>query len=101
MSRHRDESYFRSYTQVVKMLFREVVRQTPEGMIQVKNDTRTLLRKFAIDHPTAEYLVLYVPRDRSSYLIVPVGPDEPLKNIAQAQRQNFGGKTAVAYSPPK
>ena len=101
MSRHRAEGYFRSYPQLWKMLNKETGHQTPEDIIRAKESARTILIKIALDHPRADFVVLYVTRDRTSWAVVPVGIDEEIHNIIQAQRKTLKGKTAVAYSEVK
>lgn len=98
MSRHRDPSYFREYAQLVKMLFKEIAHQDLESWNIATRDSRVILGKMAVDHPTATNLVLYVSQDRKKWIVVPVGPDEECQTVAQANRQNPNGKKPVAYS---
>lgn len=97
MSRHRDKGYFRKYPQVWKMLFRETVRRTPEGEAIAKQNAAVILKKMALDHPRADYLILYVLPDRSKWLIAPVGMDEDILNISVAKSKEIDGKIPVAY----
>jgi hypothetical protein len=99
MSRHRDPlPYFRSYAQLWKMLYKEVVKQTSVGMDTAKMQARALLVKMAADHPHATALVLFVTPDRSRWLVVPVGPAEEIQTVQDAQGRTFDGKVPVGQS---
>ena len=99
MSRHRDKDYFRPQKQLVKMLYREIARQDFLGWATSKSNARMLLSKIYINHPSAEWLVLYATADRKSWIVVPIGPQEDIKTLDDARGRTFDGKAAVAYSP--
>jgi len=81
----------REYTNLPDLLSRETNSRMPRaaaGMIKTE---------FTKAHPTATAFVLY--KSGAAWTVIPAGPDESIKNIAQAARTRTLHGRAVAYCP--
>lgn len=81
----------RKYDTLPDLLTKETQNPAP------KSAARRIETAIQTEHPTATDLVLFTAG--SQWIVLPVGPDEQLRNTAQAARTRVSGKSPVAYCP--
>lgn len=81
----------RQYSTLPELLTKETTNPAP------KSAARRIETAISTQHKTATHLVLFAAG--SQWIVLPVGPDEPLRNTAQAARTKVSGKSPVAYCP--
>jgi len=81
----------RTYSTLQDLLTKETASIAP------RSAARKIETAIQSQHPTATDLVLFAAGP--NWIVLPVGPDEPLRNTAQAARTKVSGKRPVAYCP--
>lgn len=81
----------RTYSSLTDLLTKETANPAP------KSAARRIETAIQSEHPTATDLVLFAAGEQ--WIVLPVGPNEPLRNTAQAARTKVSGKSPIAYCP--